>query len=123
MLGLHFAYVLFIVGGLLLVWLGHVLRWRWISNWYFRVMHLAAIALVAVEALVGITCPLTWLEDALRGAQQPTGLIARWVHALLFWDLPAQWFTLLYLVVAAITGLTFWHIPPRRGHNEAPLAR
>lgn len=112
---LHVAYVLFVVGGLPTIWIGYVLGWRWVRNWWFRVAHFAAIALVAIEALIGVMCPLTWLEDTLRpGLQDHASFIERWLHALLFWDLPGWVFALTYSVFAAMVGLTFVLLPPRR---------
>jgi hypothetical protein len=117
-LAVHFAYVLFVVGGLLSIWLGYALGWRWVRYWWFRVLHFAAIGIVAIEALVGVICPLTWLEDALRpGADGETGFIQRWVQAVLFWDFPAYVFTVAYLLFAAVVGLTFWLLPPDRRHR------
>ncbi len=113
-LALHLAYVAFVLGGLLLIWVGRSLDWQWTRNWWFRLAHLAAIVLVAVEAVAGITCPLTWLEDALRGVHAPSGFLERWLHAILFWDFPLAWFTAAYLAVAALTAYTFWRIPPVR---------
>jgi hypothetical protein len=110
----HFSYVLFVVGGLAFVWLGWALHWGWVRNWWFRVLHLAAIGLVVLEALAGLLCPLTWLEDALRpGAPAGTGFIQRWVHAILFWDLPPWVFTLAYLAFALVVAVTFVLLPPR----------
>ena len=110
----HFAVALFIVGGLALIWLGALARWQWVRYWPFRVAHLAAIVFVAVEAMIGITCPLTEWEDALRGVHAETGFIERWVHALLFHDFPSWIFTAAYVTFAAVVAVTFWLIPPRR---------
>ena len=63
---LHLAYVAFVASGYLAVPLGRVLGWRWIRNRAYRRLHVAAMALVALEAVVGLICPLTLLENALR---------------------------------------------------------
>ena len=111
---IHFGYVLFVVGGLAVIWLGGALGWRWVRNWWFRALHFAAIALVAIEALTGLLCPLTWLEDALRpGVGTDAGFVQRWVHAILFWDYPAWVFTAMYVTFATIVGATWWLVPPR----------
>jgi hypothetical protein len=111
---LHLAYVLFVVGGLIAIWLGSALYWYWVRNWWFRVLHLAAILIVALEALAGLLCPLTWLEDALRpGGGPDLGFIQRWVHAILFWDLPPWVFTLAYVAFAIVVAVTFVLLPPR----------
>jgi hypothetical protein len=59
LLVVHFLIAAFILGGLLLVWLGAALGWRWVRNPWFRYLHVAAIAFVAAEAVLGIACPLT----------------------------------------------------------------
>jgi len=112
-LALHVAYVLFVVVGLALIWLGIGRGWRWVRNFWFRLAHLGAIGLVAAEALVGLTCPLTVLEDWLRPDDYATsGFVERWVHRLLFWDFPAWVFTLVYLVFAFLAVLTWRRWPP-----------
>jgi len=112
---LHFAYVAFVVGGLGAIWLGYALGWRWVRNWWFRVLHFAAIGLVAIEAVVGVMCPLTLLEDWLRpGVESAASFIQRWLHALLFYDWPLWVFTVLYLCFAALVALTFVLLPPAR---------
>jgi hypothetical protein len=109
----HFAYVLFVVGGLLLIWLGYAAGWCWVRNWWFRASHLAAIGLVAIEALVGVTCPLTVIEDALRPGQASTqGFLQRWLHALMFFDWPAWVFTCTYVGFAAAVAATLVLLPP-----------
>jgi hypothetical protein len=116
---LHMGYVLFVVGGLVLIWLGVWLGWLWVRGFWFRLLHLAAIGLVAVEALIGFTCPLTVLEDWLRSGVYPNaGFIERWLHRVLFWDFPAWVFTLTYLVFALMVVMTWlrWPPAPRRGH-------
>src|SRR3954463_15912790 len=67
----QFAIVLFIVGGLGAVWVGPAAHWRWIRIPWFRYAHLGAFAFVAGEALIGMACPLTVWEDALRGGARP----------------------------------------------------
>src|SRR5690606_21035522 len=44
---IHFAFVLFVVLGLPLIWLGAVAGWQWIRNLRYRVTHLAAILIVS----------------------------------------------------------------------------
>jgi hypothetical protein len=110
----HFAFVLFVVASLPLVWIGAAAGWRWVRNFPFRAAHLAAILFVSAEAAAGIWCPLTLWEDALRGTAPDKSFIARWIHALLFYDLPPWVFTAAYFVFATLVALTWWRIPPRR---------
>jgi uncharacterized protein DUF2784 len=110
----HFAFVLFVVGGLALTWIGAATGWRWVRDRWFRSTHLAAIFLVAAEALFDMACPLTVWEDTLRGARDDTSFIARWIHRLLFYDFPEWVFTTAYFLFAFAVALTFWLVPPRR---------
>ena len=111
----HFAFVLFIVGGLGLIWVGAASGWHWVRNFRFRVIHLAAIILVAGESLLGILCPLTAWEDRLRGGVPPgTSFIARWIHKILYYSFPEWVFTIVYLLVVAAVVVTFRCIPPKR---------
>jgi hypothetical protein len=114
LLVLHFSIAAFIVAGLILTWIGASARWRWVRNPWFRYAHLAAIAFVAAEALLGIACPLTVWEDALRGGARPGTFIGRWVQRLLYYDAPGWVFTAAYAAWAAATLLTLKLVPPRR---------
>jgi hypothetical protein len=111
---IHFAFVLFVVGGLALIWIGAAAGWRWVRNFWFRIAHLAAICFVAAEALLGMICPLTVWEDALRGAHTETSFIARWIHRVLFYSFPDWVFTTAYVLFALAVAATFWLAPPRR---------
>lgn len=110
----HFAFVLFVVGGLAVVWIGAAAGWSWVRNLWFRAAHLAAILFVAAEALAGVWCPLTLWEDALRGAQQEKNFVARWVHRLMFYDFPQWVFTTAYVMFALMVAATWWWIRPQK---------
>ena len=110
----HFGIVLFIVGGLIAVWVGAALGWRWIRSPWFRYAHLGAIVFVAGEALVGMACPLTVWEDALRGGGRAESFVGRWVRWLLFYEAPEWLFTATYVAWAIATLLTLRAVPPRR---------
>ena len=114
LLVLHFAIVVFIVGGLILVWIGAAARWAWIRNRWFRYAHLGAIVFVAGEALLGFACPLTIWEDLLRGGVRPESFIGRWVYRFLYYRAPEWVFTTAYGAWAAATVITLVLVPPRK---------
>ncbi len=120
---LHAAYVTFVVLGLVASLIGACLRWQWIRNFWFRVIHLSMIGIVVFEALMGITCPLTTLEHQLRvaaGQEANSGsFVGRWVHELLFFDAPPWVFTTVYCVFGAIVLATFILAPPRWKRAES----
>ncbi len=110
----HAAFVVFVVAALPAIWIGAALGKRFAFNPGFRAAHLAAIAFVAAESLLGFLCPLTAWEDALRGEASGEGFIEQWVHAWLFWSWPAWVFDTIYVGFAILVALTWWRVPPRR---------
>jgi len=119
---LHVAFVLFVVVGLVLILAGGFWRWSWIRNPWFRAGHLVAIGMVVIQAWLGLICPLTTWEMALReSAGQPTyggSFIAHWLHRFLYFDAPPWVFTLCYTVFGALVMLSWVLIPPRRLGKE-----
>ena len=114
----HIAFVAFVVLGLLLILAGGFCGWRWVRNPWFRWTHLSAILIVVFEALYGIVCPLTTLENELRRRAGQTGyqgdFIANVVHDLLFYDLTPWVFTVIYSAFGLLVVGTFVIAPPRR---------
>ncbi|CAJ0786076.1 hypothetical protein LMG7141_01736 [Ralstonia condita] len=111
---LHALLVAFIVGGLLFVWAGAALKCACVRNRGFRLLHLAAISVVAGLAIANVPCPLTALEDWLRtGAAGSSGFVQRWVSVWLFYDLPPWVFAASYAVFLLIVAQTWRCIPPR----------
>jgi hypothetical protein len=117
----HFAFVLFVVGGFALIVAGGLAGWRWVRNRRFRYAHLGAIVFVAAEALLGVACPLTVWEDALRRASpEAPGFVARWVGRLLYYDLPGWVFTTAYVAFAIAVAVTLRLVPPgENGRGKA----
>ena len=114
---IHFAYVAFVIVGLLLTLAGAVLQWRWVRNFWFRIAHLAMIAVVVIEAWCGIVCPLTTWEKELRHlAGQATyhgGFLANVLHDAMFFEAEPWVFTLGYSVFCLAVLATFLFAPPR----------
>jgi hypothetical protein len=118
LVGFHFLYVLFAVGGELAVLAGGLLKWRWVRSLRFRITHLGSVVLVAVEALLGVVCPLTTWEYDLRllagqRVEQDISFIGRLVRAVIFYDFPAWAFTVTYITFALLVAGTFLLFPPR----------
>lgn len=109
----HALFVLFVVGGFALILVG-ARTWAWVRNRAFRILHLAAIGLVAAEALLGLTCPLTVWEDALRGAGTERSFFGRWVARLLYYNFPEWAFTVAYCAFALAVFWAWRAIPPRK---------
>jgi hypothetical protein len=120
----HLLYVGFVVLGQLLILGGLLFSWQWIRNLTFRVAHLVAILIVALESIGGVECPLTVWENRLRvlAGQKPSGdtFMGQLFHNLLFYDLPPWCFTACYLTFALLVLATFLLAPPQR--RSTPLS-
>jgi hypothetical protein len=110
----HFAVVVFIVGGFLLILAGGALQWRWVRRRGFRIVHLAAIAFVALESLLGMRCPLTVLEHSLRADGSTQSFVGYWVARLLYYEFPEWVFALAYVAFACAVAAAWWYVPPQR---------
>lgn len=114
---LHSLFVAFVVIGQLLVLIGHARGWSWIRNPWFRMLHLAAIAVVVVQTWAGASCPLTSWEMALRaraGESVYAGdFIAHWLHSVLYYELPPQAFLISYTLFGLLVAASWWLVPPR----------
>jgi polyferredoxin len=127
-LALHVGVVAFAVGGLLLVIVGNLRHWSWVNFLWLRIAHLLAIAIVVLEAWLGITCPLTSLEMHLRtqagAASYDGGFIEHWLAQLLYFDAPLWAFTLAYSLFGLAVLAAWWRFPPqsrrRRKKSVAP---
>ncbi|MCX7787568.1 MAG: DUF2784 domain-containing protein [Spirochaetes bacterium] len=130
---LHFAYVLFCVGGELTIlgsallqqvykesnpppFLGKVFRWA--KSRTLRLVHLVAVGIVGIEGALGWLCPLTIWEYALRRAagqqvEDEIPLVSRMIRAIIFYDFPTWVFTGLYVGFALLVLATFFWIPPQ----------
>ena len=114
---IHAAYVAFVIGGLAAILIGAAMRWRWTRGFAFRITHLCAIALVCVESIVGVMCPLTSLENLMRersgATQYPGDFVAYWAHRMIFYNFPPWIFTIAYISFAILVVITLIAIPPR----------
>lgn len=105
----HTALALFLAFGLAAIWLGPWLGWGFVRGRAFRITHLAGMAVVAGESVLGMACPLTEWESALRTAASSDtyrgGFIAHWLGRFLYYDFDERVFLVAYVVAL---GLTVW---------------
>ncbi len=113
---LHVGIVLFIIGGLLLTLLGGVLRWAWVRHFWFRAAHLLGIGFVAMEAWLGIVCPLTTLEQWLRGlagqAAYEGDFVAYWLRKFMFYQAEPWVFIAAYTGFGLLVLLSWFFVAP-----------
>ena len=117
LLVLHASFVVFVVFGLVLIIVGKILSWSWVRNTRFRIIHLCCIGIVVVQSWLGIICPLTSLEMALRtkggSARYEGTFISHWAGELLYYEAPAWVFVLVYTVFGMLVVITWFRVRPR----------
>ncbi len=113
----HCSYATFIVAGLVLILLGGWRKWHWVRNFYFRSLHLLMIAVVVEESLLGVVCPLTDWEDALREKAGETveqgTFIGRMVHHFLFVKFSDAFLAVCYCLFGLLVVAAFLLVPPQ----------
>jgi hypothetical protein len=112
----HVLFVLFIVFGLVLIFVGRFLHWPWVRNRWFRLAHLIGIGIVVLQAWFGLICPLTIWEMNLRAragdAVYEGAFIAHVLNELLYYHAPAWVFVVGYTAFGIlVVGSWFWVRP------------
>jgi hypothetical protein len=107
----HLTYASFVLFGFVAILVGLLRSWNWTRGLRFRIVHLVCTVLVGIEALWGVTCPLTTLENSLLAKGGRAGyersFIGELMNEVLFYDAPEEVFTVLYVLLSALTVLTF----------------
>ncbi|MFB9867739.1 DUF2784 domain-containing protein [Vreelandella sulfidaeris] len=115
---IHVLFVAFVVIGLFAIYLGYWLNWRWVYNRTFRIIHLCAIGYVVVQAWLGVVCPLTTWEMALRAeagtATYAGSFIQHWLHRALYFTFPAWVFMVVYTLFGGLVLASWWLVRPNK---------
>lgn len=118
LLFVHVAFVAFVVFGLILILVGKLLSWAWVRNPWFRYTHIACIGVVVLQSWLGVVCPLTTWEMALRdkaGDAIYTGaFIAHWLESILYYQAPEWVFVVSYTLFGMLVAASWYWIRPRR---------
>lgn len=115
---IHVLFVLFVIFGLAAIYLGCFLKWSWIRNRLFRIVHLLAIGVVVLQSWIGVICPLTIWEMELRekagGATYSGSFIQHWLHTLLYYSAPEWVFTTLYTGFGCLVLASWFVVRPNK---------
>ena len=114
---LHLLFVVFVVFGLVLVFVGHAFAWSWVRNPWFRLIHLVAIAVVVVQSWLRVICPLTTIEMTFRSragdATYAGSFIAHWLERVLYYQAPSWVFVVCYTAFGALVIASWFWVRPR----------
>lgn len=118
LLVIHVLLVAFVILGLVATFVGYFLQWRWVRNVWFRLIHLIVIGIVVVQSWLGVLCPLTAWEMALRRKADQAGydgsFIQHWLQSLLYYNAPDWVFILAYTLFGALVLVSWFLVRPRR---------
>ena len=109
----HFCVVIFITFGFFLIPIGYKFGWVWITNLKLRIFHCGMMIFITLETFLGITCPLTSIENSLRGIHQSTPFITYWIKQIIYWNFSSQFFIISYLIFTSWIFLMWKLCPPR----------
>ena len=113
---IHFAFVVFVVFGFMLILVGLFARWSWVHNPIFRIAHLAAVGFVVLQVWLGQLCPLTiWENELRRRAGQSSyseTFVEHWLRDILFYQAEPWVFTTIYTCFGALV-VVVWFLGRR----------
>jgi uncharacterized protein DUF2784 len=113
----HALFVFFVVFALIAIYMGHFFKWHWVRNRVFRILHLFAIGIVVVQSWLGLICPFTIWEMALRAeARSETysgSFIQHWLQSLLYYSAPEWVFIVLYTGFGSLVVLSWYLVRPK----------
>ena len=116
-LSIHFIIAFFIVSLFVVIPFGYKLKWNWIKNRKLRLFHIILMFFVTLETILGITCPLTIIENDLRGIMTSNSFINTWISKILFFDFPNEYFLITYILCSLWTTLIWIKFPPKKSKD------
>ena len=111
---IHFIIVVFISSLFLLIPMGYQFYWKWVKKLKLRLIHLGLMTLITIETIIGITCPLTVIENNLRGIYISNSFFSSLVSKIIFWELPRLFFLILYILCLFWTIFIWFRFPPEK---------
>lgn len=114
--------MLFVVLGLPAIIVGNLAGWSWPNQGWWRLAHLLAIGVVALQAWLGQYCPLTvlesWLREQAGQSAYQSSFVEHWVQRVLYYQAPLWVFASIYTAFGALVVWAWWRFPPRFGKHR-----
>ena len=125
LVAIHLTIAVFVAGLPVLVFLGWPLGWRWIRNPVLRLSHLAIVAYVVINALVGNVCFLTHWERALREragrAASDLSFVGGLLRSMLYIDVEQRVLDNVYIGLGVLVLFSTLLVKPRWRASASPL--
>ena len=114
---LHFLVIIFIISLYFLIPYGYSKNWKFVKNYKIRLAHLMLIFFITLETFLGIICPLTTLENDLRGQSYSETFISFWISKVIYWDLPTTFFIVVYTIFLIFAIILWLKFLPKKNNN------
>jgi len=122
LLFLHILFVAFVVFSLLFILAGGLFSWGWVRNRRFRFAHLIAIGVVVLQSWLGMLCPLTTWEMALRekagDAVYSGTFVSHWLDTILYYNAPPWVFVVCYTIFGLLVLASWFWVRPNPAHSQ-----
>jgi Protein of Unknown function (DUF2784) len=125
-LAVHIAIAGFVIFGIVAIPLGARLGWQFVYNFWWRLIHVGAMGIIALQKLMGNSCFLSvWefrLVDIASKIPHPTPVFQTIGEHVLYWNLPLWFFAALYTALFVFVVLMWFIVPPTtRGASKPAL--
>ena len=111
---IHVFIVIFIISLFALVPYGYYKKWDWVDRKKIRYTHLFLMTFVTVESFVGILCPLTILENVLRGDISDQTFLSKYLSKIIYYNFPSSFFLALYFTGFLVAIYLSFKYPPKK---------
>ena len=110
---LHFLVIIFYYSLLFnTIWIFK--NWKFVKNYKIRLAHLMLIFFITLETFLGIICPLTTLENYLRGQSYSETFISFWISKVIYWDFPTTFFIVVYAIFLIFAIILWFKISTKK---------
>ena len=112
----HLIIILFIIFGFIVIPLGAKLKWQFIHGFWWRLTHLVSMVVVAIQAVLGKACFLTYIQsDFLQSAGKKgytVPFIQTYIDRLIYYNFPIWIFSIFYVILFFYTIYLWFVYPP-----------
>ncbi|RZD17571.1 MAG: DUF2784 domain-containing protein [Candidatus Acididesulfobacter diazotrophicus] len=113
----HLIVILFIIFGFIVVPIGAKFKWKFIYEFWWRLAHLVSMIVVAIQAVLGKACFLTYIQsDLLENAgkkEYKVPFIQTYVDRLIYYNFPIWAFSIVYIILFLYTIYLWYIFPPQ----------